>query len=307
MGEAAVVGQADRVDAPLARALPPAYKAAMTAFLKMHGLGNDFAVFDARKEGFALDSAAARAIADRRTGIGCDQVIVIGRGRSGIDADMRIYNADGGEVESCGNAARCVGRLLMEERDTAKVRIATAGGLLVCEEAGNGLVTVDMGAPEFSWEKIPLAKPVDTGGFALSVDGAEFRASALSVGNPHCVLFVDDADAADVAGLGPRIERHPLFPARVNVEFVTALSRTRLRMRVWERGTGITRACGTGACAAAVATHRRDLAARKVEVVLDGGTLAIEWRAADNHVLMTGPATLSYRGEIDLARFGAGP
>jgi len=280
----------------------------MTAFLKMHGLGNDFAVFDARNGDICLDSELARAIADRKTGVGCDQVIVIGRPRaSGADAEMRIFNADGGEVESCGNAARCVAQLLLDEKDATSVRIATVGGLLVCSEAGAGLVTVDMGAPALDWDEIPLAHPADTNGFALNVDGTEHFASAVSVGNPHCVLFVDDAEAAPVAALGARIERHPMFPARVNVEFVQALSRTKLRMRVWERGAGITRACGTGACAAAVAAHRRDLCERKVDVVLDGGTLTIEWRAADNHILMTGPTTLVYRGEIDLGRLGEAP
>lgn len=278
----------------------------MTAFLKMHGLGNDFAVFDARNGDLMLDSALARAIADRRTGVGCDQVIVIGRPRTpGADAEMRIFNADGGEVESCGNAARCVAQLLLDERDATAVTIATEGGLLVCGEAGAGLVSVDMGAPHLDWDEIPLAQPADTNGFALNVDGTEYFASAVSVGNPHCVLFVDDAEGAPVAALGSRIERHPMFPARVNVEFVQALSRTKLRMRVWERGVGITRACGTGACAVAVAAHRRDLCERKVDVVLDGGTLAIEWRASDNHILMTGPATLVYRGDIDLGALEA--
>ena len=274
----------------------------MTAFLKMHGLGNDFAVFDTRSGDICLDSAIARAIGDRKTGVGCDQVIVIGRPRTvGADAEMRIFNADGGEVESCGNAARCVAQLLLNERDATDVRIETAGGLLVCGEAGTGLVTVDMGAPKLDWDEIPLAHPADTNGFSLNVDGTEHFASAVSVGNPHCVLIVENAEAAAVAELGPRIEHHPMFPARVNVEFVQVVSRKRLRMRVWERGAGITRACGTGACAAAVAAHRRDLCERKVEVVLDGGTLEIEWRAADNHILMTGPTTLVYRGEIDLA------
>jgi len=278
----------------------------MTAFLKMHGLGNDFAVFDARSGDICLDPAVARAIADRKTGVGCDQVIVIGRPRApGADAEMRIFNADGGEVESCGNAARCVAQLLLDEMDATSVRIATVGGLLVCGEAGAGLVTVDMGAPKLDWDEIPLAQPADTNGFALNVDGMEHFASAVSVGNPHCVLFVDDAEAAAVAALGPRIEHHPMFPARVNVEFVQVISRTRLRMRVWERGAGITRACGTGACAVAVAAHRRDLCERKVDVVLDGGTLQIEWRAADNHILMTGPTTLVYRGEIDLGALEA--
>jgi diaminopimelate epimerase len=276
----------------------------MTAFLKMHGLGNDFAVFDARDGSIVLDEATAKAVADRRFGIGCDQVIVIGRGTSGADATMRILNADGGEVEACGNATRCVAQLLMEERDVASVKIDTPGGLLVCSDAGSGLVTVDMGKPEFDWKKIPLGRDVDTNRFAFEVDGNALEASSLATGNPHCVLFVDDAEAAPLSELGPKIEHHPLFPARVNVEFVSVRSRKELRMRVWERGVGVTKACGTGACAAAVAAMRRGLAERKVDVLLDGGTLAIEW-SVDDHMLMTGPATLAYRGNVDLAALTA--
>ena len=277
----------------------------MTPFLKMHGLGNDFVVFDARKQALALDAATARAVADRRLGIGCDQVIVIARGSDGADAVMRIRNADGGEVESCGNAARCVAQLLMEELGRDQVRIDTLGGSLVCTDAGGGLVTVDLGAPILTWDKIPLARPTDTNSFALNVDGTAYIASALSVGNPHCVLFVDDAEAAPVADLGSRIETHPMFPNRTNVEFVTVRDRAHLRMRVWERGVGITRACGTGTCAAAVAAHRRDLTDDKVEVELDGGVLTIELRESDGHILMTGPSSLAFRGEVDLAALSA--
>ncbi|MBU6298755.1 MAG: diaminopimelate epimerase [Alphaproteobacteria bacterium] len=267
----------------------------------MHGLGNDFVVFDARKQGLALDAAAARAIADRRRGVGCDQVIVIERGVNGADAFMRIFNADGGEVESCGNAARCVAHLLMEEKDRDSVRIDTLGGALVCTGAGGGMVTVDMGAPNLMWDEVPLARPADTNRFALNVDGTTHMASAVSVGNPHCVLFVDDADAAPVASLGPRIETHPMFPKRTNVEFVSVRDRGHLRMRVWERGSGITHACGSGTCAAAVAAHRRGLTDTKIEVELDGGVLAVELRVSDDHILMTGPTALSFHGEIDFA------
>ncbi|HVT24921.1 MAG TPA: diaminopimelate epimerase [Rhizomicrobium sp.] len=271
----------------------------MTAFLKMHGLGNDFAVFDARKQALALDAATARAIADRRLGVGCDQVIVIAPAANGADAAMRIYNSDGGEVESCGNAARCVAQLLMAEKGAETIRLETVGGPLVCSQ-NNGLVTVDMGAPRFEWKDVPLASAVDTNKFSFSVDGVSLEASALSVGNPHCVIFVGDAENAPVSDVGPLIEHHSLFPERVNVEFATVQSRGRIRMRVWERGAGITQACGTGACATAVAAARRGLSDRKVDVVLDGGTLTIEWRESDGHILMTGPATLAWRGEIDL-------
>lgn len=275
----------------------------MTAFLKMHGLGNDFVVFDARKDGLALSRDTARALADRRFGIGCDQVVVIERTRNGADAFLRFQNSDGGEVESCGNATRCIARLLMEEKDKSEIVLDTVGGKLFCTDAGDGLVTVDMGEAKFAWDEVPLARPADTNTFSLNVDGQEHIASAVSTGNPHCVLFVDDAEQAPVATLGPRIETHPMFPARTNVEFVTPLGGDRLRMRVWERGVGITSACGTGACASAAAAFRRGLTGRKVEVVLDGGSLTIELRERDNHVLMTGPATLSFKGDVDLGAY----
>jgi diaminopimelate epimerase len=273
----------------------------MTPFLKMHGLGNDFAVFDARNRALALDSQAARAIADRRFGVGCDQVIVIEKSLNGADAAMRIFNADGGEVESCGNAARCVARLLMDENGKSAVRLDSEGGALACSDA-SGLVTVDMGAPKFGWREIPLAREVDTNSFVLDVAGARLlaldAAAAVSVGNPHCVLFVQGD--APVETLGPAIERHPMFPERTNVEFVQVLAPDRLRMRVWERGAGITMACGTGACAAMAAAQRRGLCGTKVEVLLDGGALTIEWAGGEAPIFMTGPTALSYRGEIDL-------
>lgn len=274
----------------------------MTAFLKMHGLGNDFVVFDARARGFALVPAQARAIADRRLGVGCDQVIVIraGAGAGAMEAEMQIFNSDGGEVESCGNAARCVARLLMDESGKSEVRISTKGGPLLCTDAGGGNVTVDMGVPEFQWDKVPLSKSVDTNCFTLNVNGTNYEAAAVSVGNPHCVLFVDDAESGEVFRIGPMIERNDMFPNRVNVEFVTALSPSKLRMRVWERGAGVTLACGTGACAVAVAAARRGIAGRDVDIVLDGGPLHIEWRESDDHILMTGPATLVFKGELSL-------
>jgi diaminopimelate epimerase len=277
----------------------------MTAFLKMHGLGNDFVVFDARGSHLALDQRSARALADRRFGVGCDQVIVIGAGRGDVDAVMRIYNADGGEVESCGNATRCVARLLMEETDRDRVVIDTPGAELVCIDAGGGNVTVDMGPARLEWTEIPLARAVDTGDFEIRVGDKSFHATAVNVGNPHCVLFEADADTAPVAEIGPRIETHEMFPARTNVEFVTVRDRGHLRMRVWERGAGITSACGTGACASAVAAYRRSFCDRKVDVTLDGGVLAIEWRESDGHVLMTGPATLAYKGDVDLGNYAA--
>jgi diaminopimelate epimerase len=269
----------------------------MTPFLKMHGLGNDFAVFDARKQALGVDAAHARAIADRRRGIGCDQIIVI-EDQSGA-AFMRIFNADGSEVETCGNAARCVARVLMDEAGSTEVGLLTPAGPLSCRDAGNGLVTVDMGPPELAWERIPLARPVDTNRFELPIDGLTLEASAVSMGNPHCILFVADADGAPVAELGQRIETDAMFPNRTNVEFVSVRDRSHLRMRVWERGAGITQACGSGACAVAVAAHRRGLTSETVAIALDGGELSITLK--DGHVLMTGPAALAYSGEIDLS------
>jgi diaminopimelate epimerase len=277
----------------------------MTPFLKMHGLGNDFVVFDARKQGLVLDAGTARAIADRHRGIGCDQVIVIHPGTGGADARMEVRNPDGSTVEQCGNATRCIARLLMEESGKDRVRIDTLGGALLCSDGGDGQVTVDWGKPRTMWNEVPMAQAADTNLFRLNVDGAHHEASAVSVGNPHVVLFVADANAAPVATLGPRIETHPMFPARTNVEFVSVESTDRLRMRVWERGAGITQACGSGACAVAVAAHRRGLTGRKMDIVLDGGVLHLELRESDDHVLMTGPSTLAYRGEVDLGALAA--
>jgi diaminopimelate epimerase len=272
----------------------------MTEFYKMHGLGNDFVVFDGRGSGLVLDEISARAIADRRRGVGCDQVIVIERPNSGGEALMRIYNADGDEVEACGNAARCVARFLMDEKHKPLVSIDTKGGLLSCQDADDGLVTVDMGKPGLAWNEIPLVREMDTAAFPLQVENQEFMVTAVSMGNPHCVIFTENAERVPLGKLGPQIEQHGFFPARTNVEFVQALTPARLRMRVWERGAGITQACGTGACAALVAACRRGLSPRAADVILDGGVLNIAWRADDDHVLMTGPTCLSFTGDIDL-------
>ena len=275
-------------------------EAAPTHFRKMNGLGNDFVVFDARDAALALSPEQIRKVADRHFGVGCDTVVVIRPGGAAADATVQFYNADGAESESCGNATRCVARLLLDERGLARVRISTKGGLLTCSDAGKGLVTLDMGAPRLDWNQVPLAAAVDTADFPLDVGGATMSASAVSVGNPHCVLFVPDAAAAPVETLGPRIETLPFFPNRVNVEFAQVLDPATIRMRVWERGVGVTLACGTGACATAVAAIRRGLTGRKVKLVLDGGALMIEWREEDGHVLMTGPAALPFRGRLDL-------
>jgi diaminopimelate epimerase len=268
------------------------------SFIKMHGLGNDFVVIDARAQPLALDAEQARAIADRKTGVGCDQFIVIEPARNGrADAAMRIRNADGGEVEACGNASRCVARLLMREQSKSRVVLDTAAGIIVAEDRGQGRVAVDLGPARLEWQDIPLARAVDT--LHLDLELGPLRDPvAVNVGNPHAVFFVPDAEALDLATLGPQLERHALFPQRCNVEAATVLSPTRIRMRVWERGTGITRACGTGACATLVAAVRRGLSERKADVVLDGGTLEIEW-LANGHVRMTGPVATSFTGTLD--------
>jgi diaminopimelate epimerase len=256
----------------------------------MHGLGNDFAIFDARTGAVAMDAARARAIADRRTGVGCDQVIVLEPSEI-ADVRMRIWNADGGEVEACGNAARCIALLLGGE-----TRIETKGGIILGAAAGDA-ATIDMGEPRFGWDEIPLAYPMDTA--ALPVGWEELRNPfAVNVGNPHIIFFVDDAEAVDLERLGPLIEHDPLFPARVNVG-VASPDGAALRLRVWERGAGLTRACGTGACAAAVAAIARKLAAGPVEVRLPGGTLSIAW-APGSPIRMSGGASHVFEGEIEL-------
>jgi diaminopimelate epimerase len=267
----------------------------MIPFLKMHGLGNDFAVFDARKQPLVIDAARAHQLSDRRRGIGCDQLIVIEASQE-ADAFMRIRNNDGGEVEACGNATRCIARFLMEESGKKAITLMTVAGPLHASDAGDGLVTVDMGVATRAWDQIPLAHAVDTNQFDFAVGETTITASAVAIGNPHCVVFVEDAETAPVALLGSQIETHPLFPRRTNVEFVTVRDRGHLRMRVWERSAGITQACGTGACASAVAAHGRGLTDDTVAVALDGGVLTIALK--DGHVFMTGPAALSYRGEV---------
>jgi diaminopimelate epimerase len=265
-------------------------------FIKMHGLGNDFVVIDGRSRPVALTDAEARAIADRHTGVGCDQVIVV-EPAAGADAFMRIRNADGGEVHACGNAARCVASLLIEETGRPTVTIDTASGKLVAERAPAGAFTVDMGRPRLEWRDIPLARAMDTLHVGLAL-GPLHDPVAISMGNPHAVFFVDDVEVIPIETLGPQLEHDRLFPERANIGIAQVAGRDRLRLRVWERGAGLTRACGTGACAAAVAAHRRGLAGRKVAIVVDGGELEIAWRA-DDHVTMTGPVATSFTGEID--------
>jgi len=255
-------------------------------FIKMHGLGNDFVILDARKGAVAMNAARARAIADRRTGVGCDQVILLEPSEV-ADVRMRIWNADGGEVESCGNATRCVVKL-----EGRPVTIETKGGILSGDADG-----VDMGAPRFGWEEIPLAYAMDTASVPVGWEELQDGA-AVNVGNPHIVFFVKDADKFDLARLGPIIENDPLFPERVNVN-VASFEDDAIRLRVWERGAGLTAACGTGACATAVAAIRQRLVSSPVEVRLPGGSLVIDWTAGGT-IRMNGPATFVFSGEMDL-------
>lgn len=268
------------------------------SFVKMHGLGNDFVILDARASALALTPAAVRAIADRRRGIGCDQLIVIEATRgSTSDAWMTIYNPDGSESGACGNATRCVAWLLMGQNGSDRVVIETRAGLLDAESRGDKMVAVDMGPARLDWRELPLAEAVDTLHLGIAA-GPLADPVGVSMGNPHAVFFVDDVAAIDLEAVGPGLEHHPLFPERTNVEIVQVLGPQTLRMRVWERGAGITQACGTGACATLVAAARRGLTGRKAEVVLDGGSLFIEW-LADDHVLMTGPVALAFSGTLD--------
>jgi diaminopimelate epimerase len=269
-----------------------------TPFIKMHGLGNDFVVIDARARKLALDETTVRVIADRHLGVGCDQLLVLEKPKTrGADVFMRIRNADGSEAEVCGNGARCVADLVMREKGKDRITIETVAGLLEANAAGEQRVGVDMGQPRLAWREIPLARDCDTLNVPLSL-GPLVVPVCTSMGNPHATFFVDDAEAIDLAALGPRLEHDPIFPERANIGIVQVLSLERLRFRVWERGAGITIACGTGACAALVAAARRGLTGRKAEVVLDGGTLEIEWRA-DGHVLMTGAVAVSFHGTLD--------
>lgn len=255
----------------------------------MHGLGNDFVVVDARTAPFAFDAASARAVADRRTGVGCDQLIVVSDSDA-ADISMRIWNADGSEVAACGNATRCVALLV-----GADCTIETAAGLLHARLAGDG-VSVDMGVPRFDWAAIPLAYPMDTAALPTGW-GALERPFAVNVGNPHLVFFADDIDAVPLAELGPGIETDPLFPERINVNVAQVIDRGHIRARTWERGAGLTRACGTGACAVAVAAVSRRLVDGPVRVDVPGGTLTIDWRAG-GRITMTGPATHVFTGEL---------
>jgi diaminopimelate epimerase len=268
-------------------------------FLKMNGLGNDFVVVEARSAPFEPTADEVRALGDRESGIGFDQLIAID-GSDEADARVRFWNSDGEEVSACGNGTRCVGWLLMQSSGTDRAVIETKAGQLIARRAGERLVSVDMGEPGLGWQDIPLASEHDTQALDVALSDHPALATApgcVSMGNPHVVFFVEDLDAVPITELGPAIEHHPLFPEQVNVGFAQIIDRGRIRLRVWERGAGLTKACGTGACAALVAAARRELTDRSAVVVVDGGELLIEW-SADGHVHMTGPAAVDFAGEL---------
>ncbi|MAO91038.1 MAG: diaminopimelate epimerase [Rhodospirillales bacterium] len=274
----------------------------MVAFKKMHGLGNDFVVLDARAEPIDLPESRIRLIGDRHFGIGFDQLMVIQPAQS-QDADifLRIYNPDGSEAEACGNGTRCVADQVMTELGKATCTIDTIRGRLLGRRQDD-MVTIDMGAALLDWQDVPLASAMDTLHLNIS-QGPLSDPVAVGMGNPHCVFFVEDAEAIDLPTLGPILEHHRLFPRRTNVEIASLSPDGQLRLRVWERGAGITLACGSGTCATAVAAHRRglvDAASAPVKIRVDGGEMSIQWRQEDGHVLMTGPTALSFIGEMAL-------
>ena len=272
-------------------------------YLKMNGLGNDFVVVDARADGRRFTADAVRAITDRVKGVGADQFIVMETPRTpGVDVFLRIYNCDGGQIDACGNATRCVAALLAEELGKRAIMLETNAGLLSASVTDD-LVTVDMGKPRFEWDQIPLSEEfADTTGIELQIGPIDapvlHTPSVVNVGNPHAIFWVNDVDAYDLGRFGPLLENHPIFPERANISLAQVISPDRIKVRVWERGTGLTLACGTAACAVAVAAARKGLANRSVTIELPGGPLQLDWRESDSHILMTGPWSLDGEGVL---------
>jgi len=262
------------------------------SFMKMHGLGNDFVVLDGRARRITVTPGLARAIADRHRGVGFDQLALIETGEG--DARLTFYNADGSTAGACGNATRCIARFLMDESGKDRLTLVTERGTLLAQDAGDGLTSVNMGHPQLDWQDIPLASEMDT--LALPIQGTPV---ATGMGNPHCTFFVEDAEAIDLAAFGPRFEHHPLYPQRTNVQVASLIGPDHLRMRVWERGVGVTLSSGSSSCATAVAAARRGLTGRKVTLELDGGTLQIDWR--DDGVWMTGATAHVFDGSFGAA------
>ena len=256
-------------------------------FMKMHGLGNDFVVFDARAKAIDVTPAMAQAIGHRQFGVGFDQLAVITQGAG--DAHLTFYNSDGSLSAACGNATRCIARWLMDELGRDSLHLTTARGDLAAKDAGNGLTSVNMGHPQLAWDEVPLAREMDT--LHLPIEGDPV---ATGMGNPHCTFFVEDAEAVDLSDIGPRAEHDPLFPERTNVQVAQIVGPDHIRMRVWERGVGVTLASGSSSCATAVAAARRGLTGRAVRIDLDGGTLHVDWR--DDGVWMTGPTMHVFSG-----------
>ncbi len=275
-------------------------------FLKMNGLGNDFVVWDARQHPLRLTPEVIARLGDRESGIGFDQMITVERSNLGVDAFMRIHNRDGGEVSACGNATRCIGRLLLEEAGKDFVTIETNAGLLHAFDApGPRRITVDMGAPRLQWDEIPLAEEfADTRAIELQIgpidDPILHTPAAVNMGNPHAIFWVDDVEAYDLERVGPLLEHHPIFPEGANISLAHVFAENEIRVKVWERGVGLTRACGTAACAVGVAAARDGKTGRKTTVHLPGGPIGIEWREHDGHVLMTGLTEVEFEGEVDL-------
>jgi diaminopimelate epimerase len=272
------------------------------AFTKMHGLGNDFVVIDAVRQSVCLSADQVRHLADRHFGVGCDQVLIVEPAKGDADFRYRIFNADGSEVAQCGNGARCFARFVHEKGLTSKesIRVETHAGQLVLNLVGESDVLVDMGIPGHQPAEIPLNVPEESLTYPILLDGQDYEFSAVSMGNPHAVLRVDDVRRAPVETVGPAIESHPLFPERVNVGFLEIVDRHQARLRVYERGSGETLACGSGACAAVVAGIEREWLDSPVDVSLPGGSLTIHWRGRGFPVMMQGPAVTVFEGEIDL-------
>ncbi|WP_029060740.1 diaminopimelate epimerase [Labrenzia sp. DG1229] len=275
-------------------------------FLKMNGLGNDFVVWDAREQPLRLSSDVIARLGDRESGIGFDQMITVERSSLGVDAFMRIHNQNGGEVSACGNATRCIGRLLMEEIGKDLVTIETGAGLLhAFDSPGLRNVTVDMGPPRIRWDEIPLAEEfADTRAIELQIgpidDPVLHTPAAVNMGNPHAIFWVDDVEGYELERFGPLLELHPIFPEGANISLAHVFEEDQIRLKVWERGVGLTLACGTAACAVGVAAARDTKTSRRTTVHLPGGPIGIEWRESDDHVLMTGLTEIEFEGEVDL-------
>lgn len=281
---------------------------AETPFLKMHGLGNDFVVLDGRQTDLDLDPFEAKAIADRHLGIGADQVVLL-RNTANADVFMQIFNADGTEVSACGNASRCISSLVMKEKGRDHIKLETKAGVLDAFDGGDGMVTVDMGPVRTDWREIPLSEERDTLhlGFQVAQPGDAGKVLmgdpvGVNVGNPHCVFIVGQPEVVNMAQIGPIVENSPLFPERTNVSVIQVVGEDTILAKVWERGTGVTQACGSAACAALVAAHRRGMIGRSGIVVLPGGPLGVLWRESDNHVLLTGPVATVFKGSFDIRR-----